>query len=187
MNIRYELEKYEPFNEQEQRDKENMIKFIDTFEDVLTRNNTFAHFTSSAWAVNKERTKVLMIYHNIYQSWAWTGGHTDGDNDLLDVAIRELKEETGIENVRVIDENIFSIEIVTVDGHVKRGKYVSSHLHLNTTFLLEVDENEKLKIKDDENSGVKWVDMDKVIEISNETKMKPIYIKEIEKLKKYTK
>ena len=128
-----------------------------------------------------------MIYHNIYQSWAWTGGHADGDNDLLGVAIRELKEETGIEEVKVIDENIFSIEIVTVDGHVKKGKYVSSHLHLNTTFLLEVDENEELKIKEDENSGVKWVDIDKVIEMTNETKMKPIYIKEIEKLKRYTK
>ena len=116
MNIREQLEKYQPFNEQEQRDKENMIKFIDTFEDVLTRENAFGHFTSSAWAVNKERTKILMIYHNIYKSWAWTGGHADGEDDLLGVAIRELKEETGIENVKVVDDNMLSIEIITVDG-----------------------------------------------------------------------
>lgn len=147
MNLKEQIKKYEPYNEQEAKDKETMLKYINTFEDVLTRNNEFGHFTASSWVVNKERTKVLMIYHNIYKSWSWTGGHADGESDLLQTAIRELKEETGIKNVKILDNNIFSLEIICVDGHVKRGKYVSSHVHLNLTYLLEVDENEDLKIK----------------------------------------
>lgn len=168
MNLKEQIENYKPYNEQEEKDKQTMLKYLNTFDDCLTRNNEFGHFTASSWAVNKERTKVLMIYHNIYQSWAWSGGHADGESDLLGTAIRELKEETGVENVTVVKPDIFSLEIVTVDGHIKRGKYVSSHVHLNLTYLLEVDENEILKIKPDENSGVKWVNLEDVEKESTE-------------------
>ena len=125
-----------------------------------------------------------MIYHNIYKSWAWTGGHADGDTDLLNTAIRELKKETGVKNVKVLDDDIFSLEIVCVNGHMKRGEYVSSHVHLNLTFLLEVDENETLKMKEDENSGVKWINIEDVEKVSNEKWIKEnIYRKLNEKLK----
>lgn len=177
MGIREVIENFKPFNEQEERDKEFILSFMDTYEDVLTRDNVVAHFTVSNWVVNKERTKVIMIYHNIYNSWAWTGGHADGDSDFLHVALKELEEETGLKNVKVLTNNIASLEIVTVDGHVKRGKYVSSHLHINVTYILEADENELLRIKEDENSGVKWIDIDKVVEVTNEPKMIPIYNK----------
>lgn len=143
-----QIEDYVSYNQQEQKDKETMLKYIDSFDDVLTRDNKYGHFTASAWVVNKERTKVLMIYHNIYKSWAWTGGHADGDSDLLYTAIREAKEETGIVNVNPIMNDIFSIEIICVNGHEKRGKYVSSHVHLNVTYLLEADENDKIFIKE---------------------------------------
>ena len=112
MSLKEQIENYIPYNEQEEKDKQTMIKYIDTFDDVLTRNNEFGHFTASSWVVNKEKTKVLMIYHNIYKSWAWPGGHADGKSDLLGTAIRELKEETGVEHVKVIDDNIFSLEII---------------------------------------------------------------------------
>ena len=184
MELREKIEKYVPYNEQEEKDKNTILKYMDAFEDTLTRNNEFGHFTASAWVVNKERTKVLMIYHNIYKSWAWTGGHADGESDLLSVAVREVKEETGVENVKVLDDDIFSLEIVCVNGHVKRGKYVSSHVHLNVTYLLEVDENETLRIKEDENSGVKWVPIDEVEVTSNERWVKEkVYRKLNEKLK----
>lgn len=183
--LRNEIENYEPYNEQEEKDKLTMLKYIDNFDDVLTRQNEFGHFTASSWVVNKERTKVLMIYHNIYQSWAWTGGHADGESNLLNVALREVKEETGIEYVKPIQNNPFSVEIACVNGHIKRGKYVSSHVHLNVTYLLEADESEELKVKEDENSGVKWVDIDKAVELSNEDWMRyNIYQKLNDKVKK---
>lgn len=184
MELKEKIEKYQPYNEQEAKDKQTMLKYIDTFEDVLTRNNEFGHFTASAWTLNQERTKVLTVYHNIYQSWAWTGGHADGESNLLEVAIRELKEETGVKNVKVLNDNIFSLEIICVNGHVKRGKYISSHQHLNLTYLLEVDEKEILKMKEDENSGVKWINLEDVEKASNEKWMiENVYQKLNNKLK----
>lgn len=182
MNLKQQIQNYKPYNKQEEKDKEQMLKYIDTFTDVLTRENTKCHFTASNWIVNKERTKVIMAYHNIYKSWAWTGGHSDGDSDLLNVALKEAKEETGLENLKVLSDGIFGIEILPVNRHIKREKIVEEHLHLDCCFLLEADESEPLRIKEDENSGVKWIDIDKVIETSTEDVMKPIYQKLNEKL-----
>lgn len=182
MGLKEQIERFVPFKEQEQEDKAMMIEYMNTFKDVLTRENKMCHFTASSWIVNKERTKVLMIYHNIYQSWAWTGGHADGDDDLLHVALKEAKEESGLEHLKVLNEGIYSLEIVTVDCHIKRGKFVPSHLHLDCCYLFEADENEPLKIKEDENSGVKWIDIDKATEVTSEPRMVPIYQKLNDKL-----
>lgn len=183
MKIKEQIERYIPYNEQEASDKELMLDYINKFDDVLTRNNKMCHFTASNWIVNENRTKVLMIYHNIYKSWAWTGGHTDGDSDLLHVALKEAEEETGIKNLKLLSDAIFGLQILTVDSHIKKEKFVSSHLHLDCCFLFEANEKENLRIKKDENSGVKWIDIDKVIDITNEEKMKPIYAKLNSKIK----
>ena len=183
--LKENIEKYTPYNEQEDVDRKIMLKYINDFEDVLTRQNEYGHFTSSAFVLNKERTKILMIYHKIYNSWAWTGGHSDGDSNLLYVAIKEAKEETGIKNVVPITENIYSLELINVEGHEKRGKYVGSHIHLNVTYLLEADEKEETHIKEDENSGVKWVSIDKVLEVTSEPWVRDrVYAKIIDKMKK---
>ncbi len=185
MKLRESIKEYNPYNEQEEKDKKLMLNFIDKFDDVLTRNNNLGHFTASVWAVNKERTKVLMIYHNIYKSWSWIGGHADGEEDLLSVAIKELKEETGIKNPKILDDNIFALDAICVNGHIKNGEYVSSHLHLDLAYLVEVSENEILKIKEDENSGVKWINIEDVEKVSNEKWMvENVYKKMIDKLKK---
>ena len=183
MDIKNTIEKYIPYNGQEEKDKQTLIKYIDSFEDILTRNNEFAHFTSSAWVVNKGKTKVLMIYHNIYNSWTWTGGHADGNSNFLEVAMKEVKEETGIKSLKPICEDIFAIDILSVWGHIKKGKYLSAHVHLNITYLLEADEHEKLIIKEDENSGVKWVPIDEVTKYSTEKLMHNVYLKLIDKMK----
>ncbi len=152
----YDIERYCPFNEQEEKDKALILNWIKTNDNAFSRENAVAHMTASAWVVNKDRSKVLMVYHNIYHSWSWLGGHADGETDLLAVAIREVKEEAGIRHVQPVSKEIFSLESLTVDGHVKRGCYVSSHLHLNVTYLLEADSEEVVAIKADENSGVAY-------------------------------
>lgn len=167
-NLIRQIENYPSFNEQEEKDKALILGWIRNNENAFSRENTVAHITASAWVVNKDRSKVLMVYHNIYNSWSWLGGHADGETDLLSVAIREVKEEAGISNVRPVSEEIFSLESLTVDGHVKKGNYVSSHLHLNITYLLEADSEEQVSVKADENSGVMWFSLEDALEKSTE-------------------
>ncbi len=168
MNLQHQLEQYHPYNEQEQRDRAVMLQLLATQPDIFTRENQVAHMTASSWLLNRSHDKVLMIYHNIYHSWSWTGGHADGETDLLAVAKREAMEETGVTDIRAVTEDIFSIEILTVDGHEKKGVYVPSHLHLNVTYLLEADEEEVLRVKPDENSGVRWFSLGEALEACTE-------------------
>lgn len=177
------IRNYVPYNEQEKKDKEVINYCTEVFQDILTRNNEVAHMTSSAFAVNKTHDKVLMVYHNIYNSWSWIGGHADGDEDFLAVAMKELKEETGVYNISPIFSDIFSLDVLTVLGHTKRGNYISPHLHLSVTYLIEVDDNDLLIVKKDENSGVKWISIDEINMYSTEPHMHKVYEKIVTKIK----
>ena len=184
MSLFQEIKNYVPLNEQEERDKEVMLKYILNNSDCLERKNLIAHFTTSIWTVNRERTKTLMVYHNIYQSWSWIGGHADGVEDLCSVAMRELREETGVSNASLVSRDIFSLETLTVDGHIKKGAYVPSHLHLNVTYLAEADEGEKLIVNEEENQAVKWWTFDEALKASTESWfVEHIYKKLIERCK----
>ncbi|WP_096550196.1 NUDIX hydrolase [Ureibacillus thermosphaericus] len=183
MDLRQQIKNYTPYNAQEAKDQELILRYMDTFDNLLTRDNEFAHFTASAWLVNKDRTKVLMVYHNIYQSWSWVGGHADGNADLLGVAMKEAKEETGLKQVTPVLKDIFSIEILGVAAHEKKGRHVATHLHLNATFLLEANEHELLHIKPDENSDIKWFLLDEAVEASTERELQVVYKKLNEKLR----
>ena len=175
-----QLERYEPYNEQEARDRALLLRALREEADVFTRENDRMHMTASAWVTNEAHDGVLMAYHNIYDSWAWLGGHADGEEDLLAVALREANEESGIRAVPV-SRDIFSLEILHVAPHVKRGKFVCAHLHLNATYLLEADDQAPIRCKPDENSAVRWLDTAEVLSAVSEPAMLPVYRKLMEK------
>lgn len=179
---RDEIAAYVPRCEQEEGDKRVMLDYIDRFPaTILTRENEYAHITSSGFIVNADATKVLFIHHDIYKVWAWTGGHADGDSDLLSVALREAREETGVVHVRPLCTAIASLDILPVWGHVKRGRWVSSHQHLNVSYLLTADENDPLASRPGENSGVAWLSAERMLELTNEWEMDPVYTKLLER------
>ncbi|MBQ1274492.1 MAG: NUDIX hydrolase [Cellulosilyticum sp.] len=177
---------YKPVNEQEEAEKRVILQYINEYpHNILLRENEFGHMTSSGFIMNKDLTKVLMIHHNIYNTWAWTGGHADGDEDLLYVAMKEAKEETGVEKIEPLMEEIASIDILPVWGHMKKGKYVATHMHLSVAYILIADEDQALHINEDENSGVKWIAIEDIEKYSNETEIISIYHKLIQKAKAY--
>ena len=157
------IKAYEPINEQETNDKEVILDYIKNFEkNVLYRENKIAHITSSGFIMNETLDKVLFIHHNIMNHWAWTGGHADGYKDLLYVALKEAKEETGIIEVKPLSDKIASIDILSVVPHIKNSKYINSHLHLSIAYILIANENKELKICKDENSAVKWLPIENI-------------------------
>ena len=182
MSLLQDIDNYKPYNEQEEADRTVMLQFMKKNSDFLERENKIAHFSTSIWTVNNERTKTLLVYHNIFNSWSWIGGHADGVEDLRSVALRELQEETGVAHATLISPDIFSLEIIVVDGHIKKGHYVPSHLHLNVTYLAEADENETLTVNRDENKAVQWWPLEDVLTVSTEPWMvEHVYKKLIEK------
>lgn len=181
--LKEQLLNYHPFNVQEEKDLKTIIHALKD-NNIFHRHNLMAHMTASSWIINQDASKVLMIHHNIYNSWSWLGGHADGEYDLLKVAIREAQEESGLLNVHSVNGEIFSLEVLTVDGHEKNGDYVPSHLHLNVTYLLQASDQDDLSIKDDENSGVQWFSLDDAVAASTEPWFqKRIYSKLNDKLK----
>ena len=96
MELLTAIKNYQPFNEQETLDKELILQQLTSNDQVFLRQSKLAHITVSAWIVNPDYQKVLMAYHNIYQSWAWLGGHADGETDLKHVILKEIAEESGL-------------------------------------------------------------------------------------------
>ena len=168
MGIYEQIKAYRPWNEQERQDQAVILAFLERNPDAFYRSNLLAHMTASAWVVNPQRSKVLMVYHRLYDSWSWAGGHADGEEDLLAVALREVREETGVQRLRPVTEEIYSLEVLTVDGHEKHGRYVPSHLHLNVTYLLEAEEDQPLRVCEAENSGVAWFSLADALSASTE-------------------
>ena len=180
-----QINKFIPTCVQEEKDKELILEMIEKEKDnILIRETKYAHLTSSGLVVNKDLSKVLMAYHNIYDSWAWTGGHVDGEEDLYEVALREVKEETSVKSLNPISKDIISLEVLSVNGHFKNNQYVSSHLHLNVTYVFVCDEKEKTKIKEDENSGIMWIDVKDLEKYCTEPQMIVIYRKIISSAKR---
>lgn len=97
--LRKLVEAYVPYNEQEACDRELILEQIDSGRDILTRHNKNAHITVSGWVVSPDRTKVLMAYHNIYRSWAWLGGHADGDEDVRRVIKRRYRRKADLQRL----------------------------------------------------------------------------------------
>ena len=185
MNPRRLIESFQPSREQEIQDRRRMLELLDDGEDLLHRTCETAHFTASSWIVSPDRRQVLMVYHNIYQSWSWTGGHADGDADFLRVALREAQEETGVEGARPLSDAPFSLEILPVAPHFKRGQFVCAHIHLNVTYLLEADPARPLRVKPDENSGVRWISTGEVLGAVSEPCMRVVYRKLMDRAKDF--
>jgi len=168
--------RFSPKDGREEREREMILNLIAGYGDaILLRENDFAHMTASSIIVSRNRKCTLMAFHKIYNSWAWTGGHADGESDFETIARREAQEETGITNLVRLGNGPASIEILPVWAHVKRGKHVGSHLHLNVSYLFEADESLPLSVAQDENSAVGWIEVDKLSEKVSEPPMLPIY------------
>lgn len=169
---------YRPQDAREEAEQREMLDLIAREGDrLLSRECAYAHMTASSIIVNRDRGKTLLAFHKIYNSWAWTGGHADGDGDFEAVARREAQEETGIGGLRLLGGGAASLEVLPVWAHVRRGQTVGSHLHLNVSYLFEADEGEPLRVAEAENSAVGWIPVARLEEAVTEEDMLPVYRK----------
>ncbi len=165
-----EICSWKPSDLSESAEKEIILQEIHQHgETLLLRSHALAHMTATAMVLNRERNKILMVHHNIFDTWACVGGHADGMTDLCAVARKEVAEETGLVHLQQCVDGIASLDILQVAAHLKNGNYVPNHLHLNATYVFFAEEKDALRIKPDENSAVAWI---AVSELDSHTKEK---------------
>lgn len=184
-DIKNDIRMFLPSSMQEEQDKLGMLSYLEEYQDDIFRENERGHITVSSFIINKEHTKTLFAYHKIFDSFAWIGGHLEKEDESLFMAAkRELIEETGLRHFSSLLASIFSLETLGCQGHMKKGTWVSSHIHFNVTFLFEADESEELTVKEDENTGFKWILFDDVKNVSNENWIiENVYMKLISKIR----
>lgn len=147
---------------------EEEAKFVLLFANLLAHPDCFqrthlpGHITGSAWIVNKERTKTLLVLHGKLNRWMQPGGHADGDENILRVAIKEAEEETGLENLKPA-QTIFDIDVHLIPER----KNFPAHDHYDIRFLIEADENEKVVVSD-ESHDVQWISLSELEKYTTE-------------------
>ncbi len=136
--------------------------FIDLTQDPLAfkRERLDGHFTASSWIVNKKRTHTLLTLHRKLGRWLQLGGHADGNENLLEVALKEAEEESGLTSLKLVEESIFDI-----DKHIiPQRPHVPEHFHFDVRYLIEADINEPLKMSD-ESISLAWIAFDSVVDM----------------------
>ena len=139
------------------------IRFVEAEPECLMRRCEPGHLTGSAWIVSPDRSRVLLTHHLKLEKWLQLGGHADGDGDLLAVALREAREESGLAGVRAVSSQIFD-----VDRHwIPARKSDPGHYHYDLRFLLEADPRDALAISS-ESKDLAWVELDRVMQLNPE-------------------
>ena len=150
-NLLQALNNYKPSPE-EQLFKNNMIDFIEQYENCFERTLAIGHITASAWIINKENTKALLMHHAKLDKWFQLGGHCDGNPNVLEVAIKEAQEESGIQNIMPVNTEIFDIDIHLIPANAKE----QAHYHYDVRFLLRVMSDEKI-VQNNESKELRWI------------------------------
>jgi 8-oxo-dGTP pyrophosphatase MutT (NUDIX family) len=173
-NLLQLLQNHKPFNHEEQQFIDNTIQFVQENVDCFERTLLIGHVTGSAWIVDKSREFTLLTHHRKLDKWFQTGGHCDGDYDVLNVALKEAMEETGLTDIEVVSSDIFDIDI----HEIPERKGIPAHLHYDVRFLLEADINEPL-IVSSESTDLAWVAISEVEKLNNSESIMRMVLKSL--------
>ena len=144
-------------------DENEAMMLIDIMEFVNQHNNCFdrelnvGHITGSAWIIDLERTHALLTHHRKLDRWLQLGGHSDGDSNTLEVALREGREESGLEKIRPVHEDIFDVDVHLIPAR----KSEPDHYHYDIRFLLEADRSTPLVVSEESND-LAWIPLDEI-------------------------
>ncbi len=156
------LKVYDSHSPEEKVFKNEFLELL-RHKDAFQRYHLPGHLTGSAWIVDHSKNFVLLTHHAKLNKWLQPGGHADGNENILEVAMQEVKEETGIKNRALFYDGIFDIDIHTIPARNE----VPEHLHYDVRFLVQADQNEPL-ILTKESHALAWVPIDQVAFLTNE-------------------
>lgn len=148
------LENYTPFDQDEALSVTKTIDLLKNHERCFWRDCIpTGHLTGSAFLFNKTLDKVLLTHHAFLNRWLQFGGHSDGDENTFNVAMRECIEESGIENIKAITHSIFNVDVHPIPENLKKNE--AAHYHFDICFLFYLTEDTPFTISDESND-LKW-------------------------------
>lgn len=148
------LRRYEPPVADRITVAKRMLEFVEQEPACAERTTSFGHLTGSSWVVNAARTKALLLHHRKLNRWIQPGGHADGEFDLLSVALKEAREESGLSRLEPVSGEVFDLDIHEIPAF----KDMPAHYHFDVRFLLVADDTEQ-PCRNDESNDVKWIDL----------------------------
>lgn len=151
------LKSYETADSPEKQMLRDTIGFIEKHPDCFERSLQEGHITASAWIINPVGTHVLLIHHVKLDKWLQPGGHCDGDVDVLNVAMKEANEETGLV-VKPVHPAIFDI-----DNHqIPPRQDIPGHIHYDIRFLLTAEMGKDELPGNSEVNSIRWIRLEDV-------------------------
>ena len=142
------------------------IDFVSSHADCFERTLAAGHVTGSAWVVNRAGTQVLLTHHKKLNNWFQLGGHADGNAHMLEVAIQEVKEESGLAQFEPVTEDIFDIDIHLIPER----KNELAHYHYDVRFLIRSTGNDSYTVSD-ESHDLQWVQLNELAALTTEESM----------------
>ena len=140
-----------------------IVSFVEGEPACAERSHLFGHLTGSAWIVNPARTKALLLHHRKLSRWMQPGGHADGELDLLSVALKEAREESGLSRVEPVSREVFDVDI----HEIPQFKDIPAHYHFDVRFLLTADDTEEPR-RNEESNEVKWIELSAIRQYTHE-------------------
>lgn len=167
-----QLQHYFPCAAEEVAAKKRMIAFIEEHKDCFERSLAIGHMTASAWLLNNDKTTALLMHHAKLNKWLQLGGHCDGNEDVLAVAIKEAQEESGIQHIVPVSSDIFDIDI----HRISATSHEPEHDHYDVRFLLQVTSDEKI-VQNRESKELRWISKERATLPTDELSVVRLYNK----------
>ncbi len=157
------LQRHVSSDAHEEEMRQRIITFVKAHENCFERSLLIGHITGSAFIINKEKSKTLLTHHHKLEKWLQLGGHSDGDPDTVNVALREAEEESGLKKIIPLSQEIFDVDVHEIPAR----KDEPTHFHYDIRFLFETDDSEPLVISS-ESKDLGWVPLNRIEEYTKE-------------------
>lgn len=142
---------------------EQIKDFVLRYDNFYSRAQTAGHLTGSAWVLSEDFAHALLTHHGKFDCWVQLGGHVEDDADMLGAALREAREESGLDDVRPLSEQIFDVDVHAIPANLKEP----AHFHYDIRFLFTADRTAPFVVSG-ESKALAWVELEKIAELTSE-------------------
>lgn len=151
------LENYKGFDASEEQSRVQIIAFVKAHSECFQQRPVPGHVTGSALVIDRAYAQALLTHHKKLNKWIQFGGHSDGHPNPFDVALRETREESGLQTLVPIPghEGIFDVDVHPIPEH----NGVLAHYHYDIRIILSADRNEPFVISS-ESKDLRWIALD---------------------------